>query len=67
MSDELDPIITEDIDQQPKKNNVPLIIAIVVLVLLCCCCAVLVTLWYTGDSILQWLGITSNLSSQIFI
>ena len=55
MSDDLDPIITEGLDPEPKKNNTPLIIGIVVAVLLCCCCAILVTLWFTGDDIVKFL------------
>ena len=42
-----------------KKGNTTLIIVIVVLVLLCCCCIVFggLTLWFTGDSLVEWFSV----------
>lgn len=38
-----------------KKPKTWVIILIIVAVLLLCCCAVLVTGWFLGDPILEWL------------
>ncbi len=46
--------------EQPKKNRTGMIIAIVV-GLLCCCCLVLgVTLWFTGDALMEALDIAGS-------
>jgi flagellar basal body-associated protein FliL len=57
MSDDFSSTSTQFSSQLPKKDNKKWIIIIVAAVLLvCCCCAMTVTLWYTGDAILEFLG-----------
>ena len=50
------PVSPEVAPEAPKKNNTLMIVAIVVVVLICCCCAALVTAWFTGDYVIQALG-----------
>ncbi len=43
--------------EKPKKSNTGMMIGIVIALLLCCCCLGLgVTLWFTGDSIVEALN-----------
>jgi len=41
----------------PKKNNTIIIVAVVAVVLICCCCAFLGIAWFTGDYVIQALGL----------
>lgn len=43
--------------EKPKKGNTGLMIGVVIAVLLCCCClGIGVTLWFTGDAIVEALN-----------
>ncbi len=53
----------------PSKNtNKTLIIIIVILALLivCCCCTTLIVLWFTGDSIVETLGVLNFLTTILY-
>ena len=52
--------------EQPKKGKSWLIIVIVIVLLLLCCCIVPIVLWFTGDSILNMIGIDPNSVWQDF-
>lgn len=66
MSEDFDSTVAS-FDAARKQNNRTLIIVIVVLVVLCCCCVgSLALLWYTGDAMLEMLGIpVSSLLLQL--
>ena len=67
MSENLDVPVTPDYEEPEKKNNTALIIGIVVAVLLCCCCATLLTLWYTGDYIVEFLNDFAHVLPHLFL
>ena len=45
---------------EPKKNRIGLIIGIIAAILCCCCLAGLVTLWFTGDAIIELLNASGS-------
>jgi energy-converting hydrogenase Eha subunit F len=50
------PINTLERPKNNMKTIVSVVLAVIILLCLCCLCSV-VTLWYTGDAILEMLGI----------
>ena len=53
------PINTLERPKNNMKTIVSVVLAVIILLCLCCLCS-LAVLWFTGDQILNWLGIQVN-------